>query len=115
MNSRPAVLIATALGVVSLAWALPARGVGIEFQVNSYTPDHQSYPAIAMDADRDFVVVWKDASRDGSGGGIFGARFAASGKKAPDFQVNAYTLDSQSGPAVPAGQPALSGPAVSAG
>jgi hypothetical protein len=31
--------------------------VGGEFQINTYTIDQQRRPAVAMDADGDFVVV----------------------------------------------------------
>ena len=45
-----------------------ARGAALasEFQVNTYTTDDQRYPAVALDADGDFVVVWAGSSQDGS-------------------------------------------------
>jgi len=33
--------------------------VGGEFQVNTYTTTNQKYPAVATDAEGDFVVVWR--------------------------------------------------------
>jgi hypothetical protein len=32
---------------------------GAEFLVNTHTTDAQSQPSVAMDADGDFVVVWR--------------------------------------------------------
>ena len=78
--------------------ALP---LGIEFQVNFYTPFDQQRPSVAVAADGDFVVVWESADQDGSGKGIFGQRFAADTSPLGDeFQVNTYTTGSQYAPAV---------------
>ena len=77
---------------------------GTQFQVNSYTTSHQRYPAVASDADGDFVVVWRS---EGSGGGdtsyssIQGQRYSAAGAtQGAQFQVNSYTTSSQSSPAI---------------
>jgi hypothetical protein len=48
---------------------------GSEFQVNTYTTNHQSYPAVGSDAAGNFVVVWQSLTQDGSGDGIFGRRY----------------------------------------
>ena len=53
--------------------------VGSEFQVNTYTTDHQSRPSVAADADGDFVVVWQSYDQDGSSYGIFARRFSSAG------------------------------------
>ncbi len=56
------------------------RAVGTEFQVNSYTPYPQVYPALGMAADGGFVVVWSSGNyyvgQDGRSEGVFGQRFA---------------------------------------
>ena len=65
-----------------------------DVQVNTYTTGDQRNPSVAMDADGDFVVVWRG---DGSSGtdtdwSIQGQRFASDGSFAGDeFQVNTYT------------------------
>ena len=75
--------------------------VGAEFQVNSTTEDFQRYPAIAIQPNGDFVVVWGSDGQDGSQEGAFGQRFSSSGDKiGPEFQVNSHTLYSQSAPQV---------------
>src|SRR5437867_462885 len=83
-------------------WAqLPA---GAEFRVNSYTTGSQSGPAVASDANGNFVVVWTDV-RDGSIIGLEGQRFNAAGTPlGSDFQVNSYTTSYQRSPAVASDQ-----------
>jgi hypothetical protein len=67
---------------------------GAEFQVNSYSSSAQTYPAVSMEADGDFVVVWQTFLGYDGGYEIGGQRFASSGARlAGEFQVNAYTYD----------------------
>ncbi len=79
----------------------PAGG---EFQVNTYTTEYQLDPAVAMDADGDFVVVWQSrgsSSDDDWGYSIQGQRFYSDGNPAGNqFQVNSYTSGDQERPAV---------------
>jgi hypothetical protein len=80
-------------------FAASGAPAGGEFQVNASTPDLQLNPAVAADADGDFVVVW--TGPDGGGAGILGRRFNALGApQGGDFVVNAATADTQSQPAV---------------
>lgn len=58
--------------------------VGSEFQVNTFTTNSQLYPAIAMDADGDFVVAWASDLQDGSDFGVFAQRYAEAGPDAAD-------------------------------
>jgi hypothetical protein len=52
-------LAAGLLGALAFAGAaLGATAVGSEFQVNTYATGWQHEPAVAVDADGDFVVVW---------------------------------------------------------
>ena len=53
--------------------------LGDEFLVTTETGDHQTVPAVAMDADGDFVIVWQSKNQDGDGEGIFAQRFNALG------------------------------------
>ena len=74
---------------------------GVELQVNTYTTSSQNYPAVAMDGDGDFVVVWQSNGPDGYGQGIFGQRFDSTGLGlGGEFQVNSYTIAYQERPAV---------------
>ena len=79
-----------------------------EFQVNSYTTDAQSNPAVASDGAGGFVVVWESGgyygSQDGSYDGVFGQRFSVAGTPlGTEFQVNTYTTGVQAFPAIAAG------------
>jgi len=81
------------------AWA--QEPTGPEFRVNSYTTSSQGSPALASDASGNFVVVWESRYQDGSGDGVFGQRFNASGvPQGSEFQVNSYTRRDQYRPAV---------------
>ena len=53
------------VGVFAQRFASTGAKLGAEFQVNTYTPDFQSFSSVAMDDDGDFVVVWQDY-HDGS-------------------------------------------------
>jgi hypothetical protein len=44
---------------------------GEQFQLNTYTPDQQRYPDVAMAGDGLFLAVWESDGQDGSGYGIF--------------------------------------------
>ena len=80
-----------------------ATGVaqGSEFRVNTYTTDNQRNPAVAMDADGDFVVTWESILQDGSSYGIYAHRYNALGvAQSSEFRVNTYTTSNQRNPAV---------------
>jgi hypothetical protein len=70
--------------------------VGVEFQVNTYTMNSQTEPAVAMDSGGSFVVAWQSATQDGDLDGIFGRRYDAAGMpRSGGFRVNTYTTDAQ--------------------
>jgi hypothetical protein len=75
------------------AYAQAVVRQGGEFQVNQYTTNDQYHPAVAVDADGDFVVTWSSATQDGPGTpGIFAGRFDSTGARlGGELQVNAYT------------------------
>jgi hypothetical protein len=62
-------------GVFAQRYSSTGLRVGGEFQVNTFTVGHQSHPAVASDADGDFVVAWSDTGQDGSSYGIFAQLF----------------------------------------
>jgi len=74
---------------------------GGEFQANTRKSNKQENPAIAMDAEGNFVVVWNSYLQDGSSNGIFGQRFDSNCKPAGgEFQINTETSGNQREPAV---------------
>ena len=67
-----------------------------EFRVNTYTTNDQMYPAIAGLINGGFAVTWSGDGQDGSGYGIYGQRYDASGvAQGAEFQVNTYTTNDQ--------------------
>lgn len=64
---------------------------GNEFLVNTTTFDTQISPAVAADAEGNYVIVWQTA-HDGNQSGIFGQRYLADGTKSGgEFHVNTTT------------------------
>lgn len=94
-------------GVFGQRFAADATPLGSEFKVNTFTSGKQRFPAIAMDGDGDFVVVWESdgsAGTDDHGRSVQGQRFAANGTMlGGEFQVNTYTTNEQYRPGVAMG------------
>src|SRR5688500_442573 len=82
----------------SIAFPVPA---GQEFRANQFTSLNQSTPALAREANGDFVIAWQSEGQDGSGEGIFARRYNAAGAAlGGEFRVNSFTTNAQSDPAV---------------
>jgi hypothetical protein len=91
------------LGVFGQRFAASGAPAGAEFRVNTFTTLDQSRQAVALDSAGNFVAVWQSASQDGSGNGVFGQRYAATGTTlGPEFRVNTYVTSDQTGPSVTA-------------
>jgi hypothetical protein len=87
-----------AVGVVlgAAGPALAQLAAGPEFRVNTFTPDEQKRPAVAVQPSGDFVIVWSSRYQDGSGFGVFGRRYNALGQPVTgEFQVNTATTNFQ--------------------
>lgn len=79
-------------GIFGQRFASDGDRVGEEFQVNTYTSEDQTHPAVCCDAAGDFVVSWQSFDQDGSDYGIFAQRFGSNGAfRGAEFQVNTYT------------------------
>lgn len=75
--------------------------IGGEFRVNNFTTGSQHRPAMASDAAGRFVVVWESIGQDGSGGGVYGQRFAPDASPIGlEFRVNAIATGDQAWPSV---------------
>jgi hypothetical protein len=92
-----------------LAWlpaALALVPLGPDFQVNTYTTDNQWFPAVAVDDDGNFVVVWQSDGSPGSDSSdesIQVQRYDAAGiPQGGQSQVNTSTNSFQVFPAVAA-------------
>jgi hypothetical protein len=71
--------------------------LGVEFPINTFTPDIQWWPRVASEATGEFVVTWTSgANQDGSYAGTFARRFDAGGvPETGEFQVNSFTTGNQ--------------------
>jgi hypothetical protein len=71
--------------------------LGVELQINTYTGDNQLDPAVAVDPNGGFVVVWGSVTQ----GGIFGQRFDSTGADlGGEFQASTYTTQAPARPEV---------------
>ena len=85
-------------GVFGQSYSSSGSATGSQFQINSTTASDQAYPSISSLSGGGFVATWTDYSgEDGSGKGIFGQRYDASGNRvASEFQINTHTSGDQS-------------------
>jgi acetyltransferase-like isoleucine patch superfamily enzyme len=88
-------------GIFGQRFNAVGRRVGGEFRVNTKVAHAQTYPAVAMRAEGDFVVVWASEGHDGSEEGIFLQLFDAAGRRVDgEVQMNVRTEGRQGRPAV---------------
>src|SRR5262249_20769519 len=80
-------------GILGQRYSAAGVAQGSEFRANTYTTGNQTAPAVALDADGNFVVAWMSSSgQDGDGYGVYAQRYNASGvAQGSEFQVNTYT------------------------
>ena len=88
--------------VATPAGAQTPLPLGPQALANSVTAGHQDQTAAAMDANGDYVVVWRDEFLDGSGTAIVGRRFSSTTglPLSAQFVINSTTLGDQSHPAI---------------
>ncbi len=73
--------------------------LGDDFQVNTYTPDYQSSPSLAMDEDGSFIVLWYRFGNTFVD--LYGQRFdSGGGPLGQEFLVNDFTTGFQTRSAV---------------
>ena len=88
-------------GIFGRRFDATGNALGDDFQVNTYTTDGQSQPAVASTAGGEFVVVWQSDKQVGTTAAVFGQRYDASGAPVGgEFLVNSYTSAIQSVPDV---------------
>lgn len=88
-------------GIYAQRFSVNGVALGEEFQVNTTTSNDQINPAISVDGNGDFVIVWASKYQDGSSWGMYGQRFDAQGNRlGGEFQVNTYTSSEQRIPTV---------------
>jgi len=72
-----------------------------DFQINTHTSGNQTIPALAADANGNFVVVWSSYDQNGTSNDIFARRFDRNTSAlGGEFQVNTKTTGNQTSPAI---------------
>ena len=88
----------------STAWGETPLPLGAEFQINTYTTNEQQSSSVAAAPNGDFIVVWESYGSSGADTrslSVQGQRYDAMGIPiGGQFQVNAYTTNTQGGPSV---------------
>lgn len=75
--------------------------IGSEFQVNSATADLQRAPAVAIDPDGDYVIIWNNLLEVGGGSGVYGQRYSSTGVPQQSvFHVNTSRAIEQANPQI---------------
>ncbi len=88
-------------GIYSQRFSSTGARISSEFRVNSYDSNHQQVPSMGLLADGGVVIVWMSNGEDGSGYGVYGQRYDASGAAVGgNFRANTYTASDQSYPVV---------------
>lgn len=87
-------------GIFGQRFDASANRVGSEFQINTVTSGNQKEPAVSMDAEGNFVVVWHGPEGiDPFPRDIFGQLFDSNGQAVgSEFRVNSYTDNEQLSP-----------------
>ncbi|HEY5597923.1 MAG TPA: tandem-95 repeat protein [Kiloniellales bacterium] len=83
-------------GIFAQRFDANGQPAGPEFQVNTFTQNHQQLPEVAALANGGFVIVWTSQNQDGNNNGVFAQRFDANGQAAgAEFQVNTFIQGAQ--------------------
>ena len=98
----------TAYALLSL-FLLPFSGLfaqlglqGSEFQVNTTTANNQGHPAISMDANGNFIIVWESDEQDGSDYGIYAQLYDSTGAAiGTEIDINSNANDKGYGQRIP--------------
>jgi hypothetical protein len=84
------------LGIYARRYKSSGVPLGPAFRVNTYTTYEQMAPAVAVDPNGRFVVVWQSFGPDGDSYGVRGQLFAPDGTPSGgEFQVNGFTTGYQ--------------------
>lgn len=88
-------------GIFAQRYDADGRTLGNEFQVTSSAVGDQENPAIAIDAEGNFVVAWESDALEATNTEIFARRFNSDGDPlGDDFLVNLTLTDDQTNPDV---------------
>lgn len=84
------------VGIFAQRYNASGVAVGPQFQVNTFISSNQSSSSITGLSDGGFLIQWQSNNQDGSGTGIYGKRYDASGAAdGGEFLVNETTASTQ--------------------
>ncbi len=93
----------SSFGIYGQRYDATGTAVGSEFGINTYTTSAQDNVDVTGLTNGGFVAVWASSAQDGSGYGIYGQEYDASGVSVgSEFQINEYTAGDQKDPSVTA-------------
>ena len=88
-------------GIYGQRYDAGGNTVGSEFRINNETTDNQMFPIVEALPDGGFGVVWQSAGQDGSGSGVYGRLYDASGTPlSPELPIHSQTTDNQVFPSI---------------
>jgi hypothetical protein len=88
-------------GIYAQQYNSAGAAQGSEFRVNTWTPNTQRFPSVAIDSDGNFVVTWQSIGQDGSFDSIHAQQYNSAGvAQGSEFQVNTWTTSYQFLPSV---------------
>jgi len=98
---QPFLSLAACIESLERRMLLSLSPAGIEFRANTFTTLSQSIPAIAADADGDFVIAWSGQGSGETGAGVFAQRYNSAGiAQGSEFRVNTFTTGTQQSAAI---------------
>lgn len=90
------------LGIYGQKFDAAGDADGVEFLVNTYVTNSQSFASFTALADDGFVVVWSSSNQDTSNAGIYGQMYDANGTVGSEFLINSEIESIQDDPDVTA-------------
>jgi hypothetical protein len=86
-------------GVYAQRFDRDGTPLGIEFRVNTHTPESQDTPDVVMDRDGNFIIAWESTLQDGSVSGVYARRYDRDGNPGGgEFRINTVSDDDQGAP-----------------
>jgi hypothetical protein len=86
-------------GIFGQSFDAAGTPYGLEFQVNEFTAEEQETPAVAMDGEGNFTVVWGGFGN--AGGGIYARRYLPDGTPmGGEFKVSSFGFGIQNNPRI---------------
>ncbi len=90
-------------GIYAQRFAANGSPRGVQFLVNTRTPEQQTVPAVTMSKTGDFVIAWQSVDQDSrdDDGGIYAQRYLADGvRQGGEFRVSTTLVEAQTAPAL---------------